>query len=162
MSTDSVPARTQDQIVTRMREVVADGDMLGFRREVLLEALDYEHARPYLKPETTEQAWAESVGETPLADRAARYLDFAVGKILDHRGISAGRSVEKLTEYAWLLGRDDVVTAMNRADYAQYGAPKVKAFAVGLALPWPDADTELERMADGDPCEPGCESGCGR
>ena len=73
-----------------------------------------------------------------------------------------GISVEKLTEYAWLLGRDDVVATMNRADYVQYGAPKVKAFALGLGLPWPEDDEELERMAYGEPCQPGCEGGCGR
>lgn len=151
--------RTQDEIVARMAE--SDG-MFGFDREVLIGALDFDHAKPYLNAEVTEDQWFEDGrGRRDVFSDATAYLGFAIGKILDHRGISASRSVEKLREYAWLLGRDDVVAAMDEADYAQYGAPQVKAFAVGMGMPWPEAEI-LTRMADGEPCEPGCESGCGR
>ena len=92
---------------------------------------------------------------------ASRYLDFAIGKIRNHRGISASRSVDKLTEYAWLLGRDDVVTAMEAADYPQYGAPKVKAFAEGMGWEWPSTP-DLARMSQGLPCEDTCADGCGQ
>lgn len=88
-------------------------------------------------------------------------LPFALGKILNHRGISASRSVDQLTEYAWLLGRDDVVQAMQDAAYPQYGAPKVKAFGEGLGLEWPGTEP-MRRMADGLPCSDDCWQGCGR
>ncbi len=150
--------RTQDEIVARI--AYAD-DMFGFDREVLVESLDYPHAKPYLKPEVTEEDWLKDSGpDRDLAKAAADYFTFALGKIENHRGISASRSVTKLREYAWLLGRDDVVAAMDEADYAQYGAPQVKAFGDGLGLDWPASD-DLVRMAQGLPCEPGCESGCG-
>lgn len=153
-------ARTQQQILDRIAALEADGmDVLGFARTVLIEALDYEHARPFLRPETTADEWAES--GTSASENAARaYLAFAIGKIRDHRGISAGRSVDKLREYAWLLGRDDVVAAMDAADYPQYGTPKVKAFAEGMGWEWPTGDAELDRMADGDPCRDDCDEGC--
>jgi len=89
----------------------------------------------------------------------SEYLEFAIGKIQGHRGISAGRSVDKLREMAWLLGRDDVMAAMDKADYQNYGAPKIKAFAEGMGLPWPD-DEDLARMALGYPCTDDCEGGC--
>ncbi len=151
--------RTQDEIVERIR-AVEDDDFLGFRREVLIiHGLDFEHAREYLAPETTAEQWKAAV-PADLLRAATEYYDFALGKILDHRGISASRSVDKLTEYAWLLGRDDVVAAMEAADYPQYGAPKVKAFADGFGLAWPDSEV-MTRMANGEPCTPTCAEGCG-
>lgn len=148
--------RTQDEIVARITEV-DDDDWMGFRREVLIANLDFEHAKPYLKDGVTEAEWNP---DPDIAAKAADYLGFAIGKIQDHRGISASRSVDKLREYAWLLGRDDVVSAMDAEDYAQYGAPKVKAFALGMGFEWP-ASPDLERMARGDACDPdGCGEGC--
>jgi len=154
--------RTGEEMLARLN-AVAEGDVLGFRSEVLLAWMPYEQARAFLRPDTTAEEWAAAIAIEGDPDRAAEgYLEFAVGKILDHRGISAGRSVDKLGEYAWLFGRDDVVAAMDAAPYEQYGAPKVKAFAVGMGWPWPAEEPELERMADGEYCTPDCEAGCGR
>lgn len=161
------PARTQDEILARLRGFVSShDDYFGFRSEVLLDALDYEHAQPYLKKGVTSEQWDE-VRTRDVEAAARRYLSFAIGKIVDHRALSAVRSVEKLSEFAWLMGRDDVVAAMNKAEYAQYGAPQVRAFAETLGWPWPgdvsSADAALlERMSRGEPCVPDCEFGCGR
>lgn len=154
--------RTGEEMLARLRDVAPD-DWLGFKREVLLVWMPYEQARALLKEGTTADQWAAAVAEEGDPDTAAQgYLEFAIGKISDHRGISASRAVDKLTEYAWLFGRDDVVAAMDAASYAQYGAPKVKAFAVGMGWPWPADEGELERMADGEYCTPDCEDGCGQ
>ncbi|MBM0275136.1 hypothetical protein [Micromonospora tarensis] len=151
--------RTQEQILARFR-AVADSDWLGFRREVLADSMTLDTLRQavpgidttgrddYVKPEVLEQ-------------RARDYLTFAIGKALDHRGISASRSVDKLSEYAWLLGRDDVVAAMDAAEYEQYGVPKLRAFAEGMAWRWP-GDIPLARMAQGLPCQSACADGCGQ
>jgi hypothetical protein len=152
-------ARTAQEITDRI-EAVGDDDFFGFAREVLIPQLPYDDARPFLKPEVTAQDWQGPAEPETIEEEARGYLDFAIKKILGHRGISASRSVSKLTEYAWLLGRDDVVAAMEEADYAQYGAPKIKAFAEGMSYPWP-VDCDLDRMAAGLPCEPDCGAGCG-
>jgi len=157
---EQTTSRTQDEIVTRIEVVRVEGDWLGFRQEVLIGALDFEHAKPFLNEGVTEVEW-NGKRDADLEQTAKSYLEFAIGKIEDHRGISASPSVDKLTEYAWLLGRDDVVSAMENAHYPQYGAPKVKAFADGMGWPWPDA-ADLNRMAEGSLCEPGCQSGCGQ
>lgn len=74
--------------------------------------------------------------------------------------------MDKLGELAWLLGRDDIVVAMDHAGYPMYGAPKVKAFADGFDWPFlDDLDGDdrpaLARMAEGQQCDPqGCERGC--
>lgn len=157
------PARTQDEILARFQAIGDTDDYFGFRRDLLIACLDYDHAKPYLKESTTPEQWAEAhvTGDRSIEDDAHGYLEFAIGKILDHRGISATRSVDKLAEYAWLLGRDDIVSAMNNEPYEQYGAPKVKVFAEGMGWSWPD-DPVLARMSAGLPCTDGCDSGCGR
>jgi hypothetical protein len=153
-----VNARTQEEILARI-EAIDDEDFFGFRREVLIAVLDYEHARQFLKEGTTPEEWAEEQ-VTDVEAAAFGYYGFALGKIRDHRGISANRSVDKLAEYAWLLGRDDVAAAMDAAEFPQYGAPKVAAFAKGFGLDWP-TEVAMVRMSSGLPCEDGCMDGCG-
>jgi hypothetical protein len=157
--------RTQDEILARY---TAADDFLGFGQEVLATAMTGDTMRQ-INPELTAEDVADAPETKPerMADEARGYLRFAVGKILDHRGISAERSTIKLREFAWLLGRDDVVQAMDAAEYPQYGAPKVKAFANGMGWPFFDdsgarEQVELERMSEGQPCRPDCESGCGQ
>lgn len=155
--------RTQDEIIDRYH---AADDFFGFAVEVLAEAMTAETIRGINPKAELPDDWAPKTTQAFEAE-ARGYLTFAVGKIVDHRGISASRSVVKLTEYAWLLGRDDVVEAMAAADFAQYGAPQVKAFADGMGWPYLAGDAEdraaLERMARGDACTPdGCENGCGQ
>ena len=157
--------RTQADIVARIAHLrLEDTDLFGFREEVLLAALDYAHARQFLPGDVCASDWHQ---QTDHEAYAQAYLEFAIGKILDHRGNSASRSVDKLAELAWLACRDDVVAAMESADYPRYGAPKVKAFADGFgwafadAVDDPDARQALARMAGGDECDPrGCEWGC--
>ncbi len=162
--------RTQDDITARLRAVRATGeDRLGFREEVLLEALDFDHAREFLNPEVTARQWDQQRwSQHSDTDTYARwYLRFAIGQILGHRSNSASRSVDKLAELAWLLGCDDIVAAVDTASYPMYGAPKVKAFADTLGWPFDDLVDDsgdrqaLARMADGQPCRPdGCTWGC--
>jgi hypothetical protein len=154
--------RTQDEI--RARFDAAD-DFFGFAVEVLAESMTAETILQInpdadvseVNPQTTDQ----------VTESARDYLKFAVEKISDHRGLSAERSVIKLREFAWLLGRDDVVAAMDAADYPQYGAPKVKAFADGMGWAFISFVEEWERpllvrMSSGDPCREDCMDGCGQ
>jgi hypothetical protein len=158
-------SRTQQEILDRFRDI-AGSDWLGFRREVLAAAMDFDTVRQAVPDAAlTEDDRADYTPADPDTE-AREYLSFAIEKILGHRGISAERSAEKLGEFAWLLGRDDVVKAMEAAEHAQYGAPKVKAFADGMGWPFLDQAgsdrerAELERMADGAPCRDECEEGC--
>lgn len=155
--------RTQDEIVARY-DAVKDGDFMGFRAEVLLVRLDWEHVSKYLKPTAERGDWDETKEGTDdehVSLELAGYLDFAWGKARDHRGISAERSVQKLTDLVWLLGRDDVLEQIDAAGYAQYGAPKLKVISEAFGLPMPDSP-DIVRMMAGLECDPtGCESGCG-
>lgn len=168
-ATDTAAAepRTDEEIRTRLAAVAAV-DMLGSHYEVLAAALSYDAAvaADVVADGCTREQWERHrfVGDE-LARRARSYLDFAIGKIVNHRGISASRSVGALAGFAWLMRRGDVATAMDSAPYAQYGAPKVRAFALGMGWgeDWEAAALPaLERMAEGRPCRPACAEGCGR
>jgi hypothetical protein len=126
------------------RAQAADG-VFGWAREVLFPYCDYETMLPILNDGVTAEDWAEGTDDPAKVGEAARsYYEFALGKIADERGISAERSVVKLREFAWLMGRDDVIAAMDAAPYPPYGAPKVAAFGEGLGFT-PDAEGEADR-----------------
>lgn len=129
--------RTDEQIVARIEEVRAQ-DMFGFKTEVLLRHLSFEAAKPYLKDEITESDWAEIQAETGTpAEAGADYLPFAVGKIEDERGLSAGRSVQKFAEWAWLDGKDELAAQIDDdGNYGWYGETAVRLYAEHYGLEW--------------------------
>jgi hypothetical protein len=139
--------RSQAEIVDRFN---AADDFFGFAIEVLSESMTADTIRSINPGAELPDDWAPQTAEQITAS-----------------GISAERSVIKLREYAWLLGQDEVVAAMDAADYPQYGAPKTKAFADGMGWGFiafvEEADkAALVRMSNGLPCTDDCESGCGQ
>jgi hypothetical protein len=85
----------------------------------LIDYLPFADAQPYLKPEVTEQEWAERQTKPPL-EAAKDYLDFAWGKANGCRGLSAGRSLDHLKAWLWLAGFGEVVDA-HFDNYEHYG-----------------------------------------
>lgn len=153
--------RTQEEMVLRAKERMKD--MFAFGLEVLLEAMDYEHAKEFLDEAVTKETF-DSMGTAIRTDEqlkaaALHYLEFAWGKAQDHRGLSANRSIQKMTEYAWLLGMDDVLKKMSDTEYRMYGCPILKVISDALGAPMPD-DPETLNMINGKECRPGCEDGC--
>lgn len=133
--TDLVVTRTSAEIYARAQSAV---DMFGFARNLLLPYCDYETVLPLLNDGVTAEDWAQDAEDSAKVGIEARgYYEFALTKIEGERGISAERSVIKLTEYAWLMGRDDVVAAMDAAPYPPYGAPKVAVFGKALGFDFP-------------------------
>ena len=151
--------RSQEEIVAKFQE--SQGKFLNFEGEVLLPFLDFEHARPLLKPETPETEWEKA--RSPLTKEQILiemkdYMSVAWGKVEDHRSISAGRSVDKLSAYVWLLGDDDTLARVEEAGYAQYGAPKLAVICGVYDLDIPE-DEGVQRMIQGENC--GSHDGCG-
>ena len=152
--------RTQDEIVAHIRD---DKSLFNFAGEALVCFLDFEHAKPFLVGDATEAAWDEQ--RTPFTEEAVRsaladYMDFAWGKVEDHRGISASRSVDKCSSYVWLLGDDATLAAVEAAGYAQYGAPKLAVICAAYGLPIP-SDEAVQRMIRGEACGSYDACGCG-
>lgn len=156
----NAPMQTQADIV---KFIEANSGFLDFTGEVLKPYLDFEHARPYLRPGTTAEEW-ETVAAKDISDDAVKtaladYIAFAWGKVEDHRGISASRSVDKCSAWAWLLAGDDIIRDIEAAGYAQYGAPKLAVICKRFGLPIPDGEW-ARRMIAGEPCGAG-DCGCG-
>jgi hypothetical protein len=154
MTPTPLVGRSQDEIVAQIE--AWKHDIFGFRSEVLVNGLDFEHAKAYLKDGVSEDEWnAITAKEPSVYEQMRSYMEFAIGKAQDHRGISAYRSTEKLNAWTWLLGCEPI-----EEPFAQYGAPILRALCIRHGFTWPD-DEDINRMAEGKPCHDGCLDGCG-
>ena len=153
--------RTIDEVRARFKELDEHKkdpnkgieDFLGFQRESLMQFL----------PECWElegrRDQCPALTEDNVRSALVDYLGFAFSKAINHRGISANRSVDKLKTWAWVLGRNDLVEfADDKSNYQNYGVPVLKRFAQAFDVAPPDF---IKNWPDGGPCEPGCEQGCG-
>lgn len=154
--------KNQKELVAKIK---AESGMFSFIPEVLIEYLDFDHAIPFLNDE-----WRDKRGEWEVKsqDREAiiadmrSYMEFAWGKCLDHRGISAGRSVEKMKAWLWLLGDVDAYTFANDGtNYPNYGAPILMHISDKYGFPIPD-DEDARLMAQGKHCTADYSCGCGK
>ena len=151
--------RTLDEIAERVR---SDKSAFGFAGEALLPFLDFERAKPFLRPEIVADQWTQvALTEQRVRAEMVAYMSFAWGKVEDHRGLSAGRSVDKISAYVWLMGDDKTLAEVEAAGYAQYGAPKLACVCRAYGIPMPQ-DDEVQCMIRGEPCRFGCDAGCGR
>lgn len=153
--------RTQDEVVARMHET-RKSDMLGFTAEVLAPYLDVDRVRPFCKPEADLADWkASPLTRESILDEMKDYMSFAWEKAINHRGISASRSVEKMRAWLWLLGDDEAVTfAADDDHYPQYGAPVLLYICERYGFDVPD-DEDARRMAKGQRCTATYDCGCG-
>lgn len=157
--------RTPEEIVARCK---VEGDRFSIAGQFVVEALvpflTFEQARPLLKPDATENGWpTEPLTREAVLSEMRAYMEFAWGKVQDHRGLSASRSVEKIGAWIWLLGDEEILNEFKATDYAQYGAPKLAAACRHYGFPVPE-DESLACMIAGRPClgcESGEQSGCG-
>jgi len=130
--------RTQEQVVERVK--AAGSNIFDFSADIYLDYLDFEHADLLLKGRATKETWEVALGDfsgfgpptnrtrpIPLDDRnfilesMRHYMGFAWDKVLDQRGISAMRSVQKFSAWLWLL-EDDELSAELLGEYHDYGA----------------------------------------
>jgi len=152
--------RTTEEIAAYYEIIKAD-DMFGFRGEVLLSYLSIEQLRPFLKAGADMSDWVPDPLDKTKALRDMReYMEFAWGKARDHRGLSAGRSIEKMEAWLWLLEQDDILAEVRKTLYPSYGAPKLKLICELMGFPIPDGE-DLDRMSRSLPCREGCVAGCG-
>lgn len=144
--------RTPEQIIARI-EAVRTGDFFGAQSSDLINALTYESAKPFLKPEVTPDEWAKAVGDPRSA--AIGYMEFAWGKANGNRGLSANRSIDHYRAWMWLLGIDDF-DAVADAEYQFYGKPILVIVAEALSIDWRALDDgRWVNDEDGDNEKPG-------
>jgi len=156
--------RTNQEIINRIKAIQPD-DLFGFQIDDLLRFLPFEDAKQFLSDEGVKEFANGKWNQEPLTREGVikimkEYMDFALGKASDHRGLSAGRSVEHYKAWVWLLGDEDY-GAINWENYPNYGAPILRQICEKYGIPFPESST-LDRMSKGLSCYEGCDEGCGR
>jgi hypothetical protein len=138
--------------------------MFGFEREVWFRYVDFEHAKPLLKPAVKPKDWSgEKQDDAAVLAEMRDYAAFGWEKIENHRGLSASRTVEKMQAWLWLLGTTQADELIRFAgvdeNYPMYGAPILAAICAAYDFPIPDNEA-VRRMRQGKPCVEGCREGC--
>ena len=153
--------RTTEEIVDRMRAQQAD-DFFGWTAEVLVPYLPANEAREFCKADADLSDWEPLPrDDESVRSEMAAYMSFAWNKVLNHRGVSASRSVEKMSVWLWLLGDDETLAfAEDESNFQNYGAPILKRICERHGFPMIE-DEGVRRMAEGKPCCVGCKAGCG-
>lgn len=152
--------RTAEEILAYIKE---PRGMFDFTADVAVGFLPYSLAEEFLNDEYKAKVAAgeEEWKQHPLTrdfviEQMRDYMEFAWGKVEDHRGLSAGRSVNKMTAWCWLLGDEETTDT----HHAQYGAPILMAVCKKYGFPAPEGEW-VARMAAGKRCRPDCDEGCG-
>ena len=112
--------RTQDEIVARVDSIIKS-DFGMFESGPLIDYLDYDHAKKYLKDDVGEDDYKQEQ-RTPK-EVMIDYMPFAWRKANDQRGISAWRSLAHYKAWLWLDGDEDLWPTLD--DYNFYGKPQL-------------------------------------
>ena len=139
-TTEPLTKRTQDEIVARIKTVAKD-DFFGFERTDYLECLDYEHAKEFLKEDTTESQWLEALNKAKApAESIMEYMPFAWDKANNCRGISASRSISHMTAWLWLHGDEELFNRFAQEEYRHYGKEKLIVVCEAFGIDWKALD----------------------
>jgi len=144
--------RTQEEILEKYKEYEDDGRMFDFRPEVLLEHLSYENSSQFLSDEYKAKVSSGEVKHTSVdnvLEATQDFLDymvFAWMKAQDERGLSASRSIQKLSAWLWLLNREDLESKINEDGlYNPYGAPALVEVCKALEINVPESLIEFSK-----------------
>lgn len=111
----------QEQVIELMRKHTNVG--FDFAPEVIMDFLEVDNLREFTRPDADLSDFKTVSFEEGVQD-FLDYLVFAWGKALDERGISAGRSLQKLSAWLNLYGRSELSEILNDPSlYNPYGAP---------------------------------------
>lgn len=137
-------------------------DQFGFEAETVVPYLPFALARPYLRSDVAESNWRPiSLNGADVREQMRSYMEFAWSKVINHRGVSASRSVTKLATWCYVLGDDEAeAICRDESRYSQYGAPILAYLCDRFGFDRP-ANDAVARMARGQPCRDGCTEGCG-
>ena len=151
--------RTQEHIVERIGQI-KEMDWLGTQQGDLAIYLDTNRVKEFCKADADLSDWKqEEITREGVIKKILEYLDFAFEKAIDHRGISASRSIKHMQAWLWLLEDNELLDfAETNSNYRNYGVPILKTIATKYDKPMPN---EILNWENGKKCELGCNAGCG-
>lgn len=154
--------QTVEALIERVKK---PSSFLGFDADALYTFVPMPEVLELLTDEGKARYESGEAKPTPLTrenviEAMREYME-RIGweKVEDHRGISAGRTVEKMEAWIWLLDDRDTLKAVEDAPYENYGAPKLAVVCKAYGFPIPE-DQDIQRMIRGERCSAGC-TGCG-
>lgn len=122
-----------------------EDDFFGFAREVAYRFMPFEDAKDHLTEEfleKIEKGEKKYVQITDVMEAVQDFLDymvFAWMKAAEGKGISASRSIIKLSAWMQILSRPDVADILNDDSlYAPYGKPALRKACDILGIEAPD------------------------
>lgn len=149
---NNLKLRSQEEILEKMKKITEEQASMDFSVEVIVYYLNWENIKPYLKEEYIEKVengeeqfnFVTSIEE--CAQDFLDYMNFAWGKAENQRGISASRSIQKLSTWAWLMGREDISDVLQDDSlYNPYGAPALIKACNMLDISVPESLIEFSK-----------------
>lgn len=135
---------SQEHLLNLYKEM-EDDTFFGFDLEVVRLHLDKDHILKAvkLKEGVDEQEFLDEWTYVDTVEEATQdfldYMVFAWSKIMDEKGLSAGRSVIKLGAWLRVLGRDDLYEIISDDDlYLPYGAPAIEKVCHEMGIEFPN------------------------
>ena len=144
--------KTNEEILTKLRDNDIF-DFFGTRFDDLIPFLSFEQAKEFLKDEVTVEEFAK-IGK-PLTQEAViselkEYMPFAWKKANNCRGLSAGRSINHMQNWLWLLGEDEAAKEIEHHQF--YGKPQLRAICEKFGIDWKvldDGEWRNDEMSKG-------------
>lgn len=153
--------KTFEEIKVKIKE--EENEVLSFFIDTIIDYLPFDVAKEHLKEEYVKniesgsEVWNQKeLTRNNIIEDMKNYMEFAWGKVIDHRGLSAGRSVNKFQGWIWVLGEDDKIDWEN---YTNYGAPILKQICGVYGFEIPESK-EVKNMMEGRMCRENCDEGC--
>jgi hypothetical protein len=141
--------RSIDEIKEQIKE--NSKKIIDFSNEVLYYYMPFEEVKKDFnddfvkKVETGKETWNQITDVKEAAQDFVDYMNFAWSKAMDQRGLSASRSIDKLSTWLWLMGRDDLVQIITDDSlYNPYGAPALIEVSKRMKISVPK---ELKKFA---------------
>lgn len=129
--------------------VTFQGAFFGFIQSDLVSYLSYEAAKPFLKDGVTPDQWDPPPRDAESIKGAiAEYMPFAWEKANNCRGLSAGRSLNHMQAWLWMLREEAVAVAID--DYSLYGKPQLRAICERFGIDWRSMDSGRWKASDYD------------
>lgn len=149
---NNLKLRSQEEILAKIKKCSEEESFMDFRPEVLIGHLNFENAKQFLKDEYVakidsgekKHEYVSDLQET--AQDFLDYMNFAWMKALDERGLSASRSINKLSAWLWLMGREDLEQTINDDTlYNPYGSPALIEVCNKLEIAIPNEVIEFSK-----------------
>ena len=129
--------RSHTEIVDRIKSV-KEKDWLGIQVNDLLEYLPFSEAKQFLTETATAEDWdiyPKESNYSSIVQKIHDYMPFAWNKANDCKGLSAGRSLDHMKSWLWLIRRDLAVIQLE-GGHSMYGKPHLRAICEDFGWDW--------------------------